>query len=85
MRRTKGRPAEMGAARDRQGERAMSDTCATCPYEMAYEVQFRSLESDLTELKERVCRLEVTLARGVMLLVANLACVVVMLGQQLLQ
>ncbi len=63
----------------------MTSSCDTCPYEMAYDVQFRNLEMDLSELKERVRRLETTLARGVMLLVANLACVIVTLAQMLLK
>ena len=63
----------------------MSVNCEPCPYERAYEVQFRNVEADLLELKERVRRLEVTLARGVMLLVANLACVVAALAEQLLR
>jgi hypothetical protein len=50
---------------------------------MAYDVQFQNLTGDLEELKDRVRRLEQTLARGVMLLVANLAGVALMLAQQL--
>ena len=61
----------------------MKESCTVCPYEMAYEVQFRNLTGDLEELKERVRRLESTLARGVMLLVANLVGVVLTLAQQL--
>ncbi len=56
-----------------------------CRYERVYEVQFRHVESGLAELKSRVCRLETALARGVLLLVANLACAVVMLLEQLLR
>ncbi len=63
----------------------MSTDCDTCPYEMAYDVQFRGLTEDLNELKNRVARLETTLARGMLLLVANLAGVVMMLVQELLQ
>jgi hypothetical protein len=54
----------------------------TCRYEAACAVQFQSLREDLNEVKERVGRLESTLARGVMLLVANLVGVVMMLAQQ---
>lgn len=61
----------------------MKENCAVCPYEMAYDVQFRNLNGDLEELKERVRRLESTLARGVLLLVANLVGVVLTLAQQL--
>lgn len=55
-----------------------------CQYARVYAVQFKSLKEDLRELKERVDRLETTLARGVMLLVANLAGVIVMLAEQLM-
>ena len=60
----------------------MKDGCEACRYEMAYSVQFENLTEDLRELKERVGRLESTLARGVLLLVANLAGVVIMLGER---
>ena len=59
-------------------------SCETCRYGMAYDVQFRDLRGDLTELKGRVGRLEATLARGVLLLVANLVGVVMVLAQELL-
>jgi len=49
-----------------------------------FTVQFRSLGEDLQELKERVNRLEQTLARGVTLLIANLAGMVVTLARQLI-
>ena len=62
----------------------MKERCEPCPYEMAYEVQFQNVTGDLDELKERVKCLETTLARGVTLLVANLAGVALMLAQQLL-
>jgi hypothetical protein len=54
-------------------------------YRRAYDVQFRSFREDLLELKDRVRGLEQTLARGVMLLVANLAGMAVSLWQQLAQ
>ncbi len=54
-----------------------------CRYELAYTLQFQNLREDLGELKERVHRLEVTLARGVMLLISNLVGMIIMLGQQL--
>ena len=63
----------------------MSTGCDTCPYEMAYDVQFRNLIGDLNELKDRVGRLEATLTRGMFLLVANLAGVVMMLAQNLIR
>lgn len=61
----------------------MKEEQEPCRYEMAYTVQFQNLREDLGELKERVRRLETTLARGVMLLVANLAGMVMILAQQI--
>jgi hypothetical protein len=52
---------------------------------MVYEIQVNNLAEDIKELKARVQSLETTLARGVLLLVANLVAVVISLGQQLLQ
>jgi hypothetical protein len=49
-----------------------------------HAIEMRYLREDLAELKARVERLETTLARGVMLLVANLVGVVLTLAQQLL-
>jgi len=51
-----------------------------CP---VHDVQFAHLRDDLADLRSRVQRLESTLARGVMLLVANLVGVVLSLVQQL--
>ncbi len=59
--------------------------CSPCPYEMAYDVQFRKVEENLEDMRQRVRRLETVLARGVMLLIANLACVVGTLAQQLMR
>ena len=50
-----------------------------------FDAEFRLLDSKMMDLKERVTRLESTMARGVMLLVANLAGVVMSLAQQYLQ
>lgn len=50
----------------------MRDECGSCPYEMAYGVQFKNLTGEIEEVKQRVRGLETTLSRGVMLLVANL-------------
>ncbi|MCP4640207.1 MAG: hypothetical protein GY851_07235 [bacterium] len=61
----------------------MKEPCAPCPYERAYDVQFQSLTGALEELKNRVRCLESTLARGVLLLVANLVGVAISLAQQL--
>ncbi len=62
----------------------MHDGCDTCAFEKVAEVQFRNIGDDLHEVKARVGRLETTLARGVLLLVANLVGVVMTLAQQLL-
>jgi len=63
----------------------MNEAKEQCRYEKVYALQFENLKGDLCELKERVGRLEVTLLRGVFLLVANLVGVVVTLAQQLLR
>ena len=63
----------------------MKRHCPTCEYEKLYTVQFNALAADLKELKERVRRLETTLARGVLLLVANLMGVALTLAEQLLR
>ncbi|MFM1920470.1 MAG: hypothetical protein RLZZ303_2104 [Candidatus Hydrogenedentota bacterium] len=55
-----------------------------CAYERVAAVEFRNLNADLLELRERVARVEAAMTRGMHLLVANLAGVVVMLAQQLL-
>jgi hypothetical protein len=56
----------------------------SCRNEKIFNIQFLSLKEDLTELKERVDRLEQTLTRGLILLVANLAGVIVTLMRQLI-
>ncbi len=63
----------------------MKDDCEVCRYEKMYSMQFDNLREDLKELKERVQRLESTLARGVLLLVANLVGVVMTLVQQVMR
>lgn len=63
----------------------MKDGGEASGYEMVYRLQFENLGNDLTELKERVQRLEATLARGVLLLVANLVGVAMMLAQQVVR
>ncbi len=50
-----------------------------------HDAEFRLLESKLMDVKDRVVRLESTMARGILLLVANLAGVVMSLAQQYLQ
>jgi hypothetical protein len=61
----------------------MPDENETCPYKVVHDLQWRTLREDLRELKARVQRLETTLARGVTLLIANLAGVIALLLQQL--
>jgi hypothetical protein len=55
----------------------------SCPYELAHGVQFRKIEDDLVEVRDRVARLETALGRGLLLLTANLACVAVGLARQI--
>ncbi len=55
-----------------------------CPYEPVHALQMTNLREDLRDVKERCTRLEGTLARGVMLLVANLIAVSITLAQQLM-
>lgn len=66
-----------------KGESMGASDCS-CPYERVYAVEVRNIREDLRELKVRVGRLEATIARGVLLLVANLVGVVMSLAQQLL-
>ena len=54
-------------------------------YSALAELQFRNLAGDMNELKDRVRSLEVTLGRGVLLLVANLAGMAISLAQQLVR
>lgn len=56
----------------------------TPPAHSLRDWQLGQLSQELREVKERVTRLESTLTRGMLLLVANLAAVIVSLGQQLL-
>ena len=58
--------------------------CEVCGCGQAQAFQLKRLDGDVREVKERVQRLETTLARGVMLLVANLAAVIMSLAQQLI-
>ncbi|MCL4215999.1 MAG: hypothetical protein KJ052_03190 [Candidatus Hydrogenedentes bacterium] len=62
----------------------MSNECSACHFEKVYELQFRGVNQDLSELNERVKRVETVLARGVFLLVTNLAVVVITLAQLVL-
>lgn len=62
----------------------MKESGCACPFEPLYSLQMENVREDLREVKERVTRLEGTLARGVLLLVANLIGVTITLAQQLL-
>ncbi|HRI89140.1 MAG TPA: hypothetical protein PLJ47_11130 [Candidatus Hydrogenedentes bacterium] len=61
------------------------ETKERCGSTSVQEVKLANLADDLRELKERVRQLESTLARGVMLLLANLAAVIVTLLQQVVR
>jgi len=69
---------------ERREEQDMDGKGGACPYEKLYGVQFDSLKEDLEDLKIRVGRVEATVARGITLLVANLAGVILTLLRQLL-
>lgn len=58
-------------------------TCG-CPYEPLHAMQMSTMREDVRDVKDRVRRLEGTLARGVLLLVANLIGVTITLAQQLM-
>lgn len=62
----------------------MNEPHEACVCGRVFEIQAANLADDLKELKQRVETLETTLGRGVMLLLANLAGVVVTLMQQVL-
>ena len=62
----------------------MSESPGSSLQREVYDAEFRLLESKLMGLKDRVVRLESTMARGILLLVANLAGVVMSLAQQYL-
>lgn len=55
-----------------------------CVFERIAAVEFQNLKDDLFQVRERVEKLEGTISRGVSLLVANLAGVVVMLLREML-
>ena len=62
-----------------------ANTAKTCACATIQDLKLANLSDDLRELKDRVQRLETTLTRGVMLLLANLAAVVVTLVQQMVK
>lgn len=64
----------------------MTEPCGdNCRYALANDARFDGIREDLRDLKARVTRLEATLGRGVLLLVANLAGVAMSLAQQILR
>ena len=56
-----------------------------CAYERVAAVEFRNLNADIEEVRDRVGRLELVLSRGVNLLIANLVGVVMVLVQQVME
>lgn len=67
----------------RAAERGV-EPCKACSFQQVAEVEFRTLGEDLRELKTRVHELERTLARGVMLLIANLTGLLVALAKEMI-
>jgi hypothetical protein len=55
-----------------------------CAYERVAAVEFRNLNADIEEVRDRVERLEAVLSRGINLLIANLVGVLLMLAQQVM-
>ena len=62
----------------------MEREACDCAYEKLYSARMDGLRDGLHDVSERVARLETALARGLMLLVANLLGVVVTLASGLL-
>ncbi len=62
----------------------MEKPACGCPYEPLHALQMNNVREDIREVKDRVACLESTLARGVLLLVANLIGVSITLAQQLI-
>ncbi len=63
----------------------MNESCESCPHERVHKIEYRQLTENLKEVKDRVERVETTLARGVLLLVVNLAAMVVSLAREFIQ
>ena len=63
----------------------MDELCEACPNERVHRVEYRLLRERVDELKARMAHVETTLTRGLMLLVANLAGVIVTLIREFLQ
>ena len=62
----------------------MGEKCDLCPMEKVHRVEYRFLSANVSEVKVRVAKLEAQLARGILLLVANLTGVVITLAKALL-
>ena len=63
----------------------MSEAIQPCVFERVASVEIRHVREDLGEVRERVGKLETIIARGIALLLANLAGVGAMLVPALLQ
>lgn len=63
---------------------AMTTECVECGCRVQ-ELQLNGLNEDMREVKQRVERLETVLARGMLLLIANLGAVVLSLVEGLIQ
>jgi hypothetical protein len=62
----------------------MAVKCDPCTFEQVARVEFRTVREEVAAVRARTERLETLIARGTLLLVANLAGVCVMLLQALL-
>ena len=62
-----------------------NDCSEICLFEKAAQVEFRGLREDIREIRERLLRLEQTIGRGVLLLIANLAGLLAALIQNYIQ
>jgi len=60
----------------------MTPPCESCPIEKVHQVEYRALNESLREVKDRVSRLETTITRGFVLLVANLMGMVMTLARE---
>ena len=62
----------------------MVEECKSCSMDKVHKVEYRYLSANLNEVKMRVAKLEAQLARGILLLVANLTGVVITLAKAIL-
>lgn len=68
-------PEDAGSPFDAGRHRAMNTEGAAPYLWKLHQIEYRQLAANLEDLKGRVGKVEATLARGVLLLVANLAAV----------